>query len=52
MMTDGLCALIDSALDDGFEGVCATGDMKWELGADKNSELLLDYEAHIEIGKT
>src|ERR1700722_5664433 len=28
-MIDGLCAQIDGALKDGFEGLCATGDMKW-----------------------
>src|SRR5579864_6924548 len=47
-MIDGLCSLIDDSLHDGFEGLCATGDMKWELGPDKNFEVLLDYEALLE----
>jgi signal transduction histidine kinase len=47
-MIDGLHSLIDTALDDGFEGLCATGDMRWELGADKNFDLLLEYEARLE----
>src|SRR4029079_850694 len=28
-MVDGLCASIDDALHGGFEGLCATGDMRW-----------------------
>jgi signal transduction histidine kinase len=47
-MIDGLCAQIDGALKDGFEGLCATGDMKWELGPDKNFDVLLDYEARLD----
>lgn len=47
-LIDGLCSLIDGALADGFEGLCATGDMKWELGPDENFEALLDYEARLE----
>jgi signal transduction histidine kinase len=48
IMIDGLRSLIDGALNDGFEGLCATGDMKWELGPDENFEVLLDYEARLE----
>ncbi len=47
-MIDGLCASIDSALKDGFEGLCATGDMRWELGDDRNFDRLLEYEALLE----
>ncbi len=47
-LIDGLCALIDGAVRDGFEGLCATGDMKWELGDDANFERLLEYEARLE----
>lgn len=47
-MIDGLRALIDGALHDGFEGLCATGDMRWELGDDKNFDRLLEYEARLE----
>jgi len=34
-MIKGLCELIDAAVRDGFEGLCTTGDMRWELGADE-----------------
>lgn len=44
MLTD----LIDDALRDGFEGLFATGDMMWELGTEKNFDLLLEYEALLE----
>jgi signal transduction histidine kinase len=47
-MIDGLCAAIDGAVRDGFQGLCATGDMRWELGADSNFERLLEYEARLE----
>lgn len=48
MIIDMLCALVDSALHDGFNGLCATGDMKWELGKNKNFERLLEYEARLD----
>lgn len=44
MLTD----LTDDALRDGFQGLCATGDMMWELGSEKNFDLLLEYEALLE----
>lgn len=47
-MVDGLCASIDEAVRDGFGGLCATGDMRWELGADHNFDRLLEYEARLE----
>jgi len=47
-MVDGLCTSIDEAVRDGFEGLCATGDMRWELGADENFDRLLEYEARLE----
>lgn len=43
-----LCTLIDTAVQDGFKGLCATGDMRWELGTDANFDLLLEYEALLE----
>jgi signal transduction histidine kinase len=48
MIIDMLCALIDSAVQDGFNGLCATGDMKWELGKNKNFDRLLEYEARLD----
>jgi signal transduction histidine kinase len=47
-MVDGLCASIDDAVREGFEGLCATGDMRWELGDDGNFGRLLEYEARLE----
>lgn len=44
MLTD----FIDDAVRDGFQGLCATGDMMWELGTEKNFDLLLEYEALLE----
>lgn len=47
-MIDGLCEAVDQAVKDGFQGLCATGDMRWELGADENFGRLLEYEAELE----
>jgi signal transduction histidine kinase len=47
-MINGLCELIDGAVRDGFEGLCATGDMRWELGTDENFDRLIEYEALLE----
>jgi len=47
-MVDNLCASVDQAVKDGFQGLCATGDMRWELGADENFDRLLEYEAQLE----
>jgi signal transduction histidine kinase len=40
--------LIDQSVRDGFAGLCATGDMRWELGEDKSFERLQEYEALLE----
>jgi signal transduction histidine kinase len=47
-MIDGLTGAIDDAVRDGYGGLCATGDMRWELGADDNFDRLLEYEAQLE----
>src|SRR5262249_41001889 len=47
-MVDMLRKLIDDAVHDGFAGLCATGDMMWELGTEQNFERLLEYEALLE----
>jgi signal transduction histidine kinase len=47
-MVDGLKSSIDEAVRDGFKGLCATGDMRWELGDDANFDRLLEYEARLE----
>jgi signal transduction histidine kinase len=48
MMIGGLSTAIDGAVRDGFRGLCATGDMRWELGEDENFGHLLRYEALLE----
>ena len=48
IMIEGLSAMVDTAVRDGFEGLCATGDMLWELGTSKNFDRLLEYEARLE----
>src|SRR5262245_44646943 len=35
-MVTGLRKGIEDAVRDGYRGLCATGDMRWELGDDKN----------------
>jgi signal transduction histidine kinase len=47
-MIEQLCFLIDVAVADGYQGLCATGDMRWELGEDENFERLVEYEARLE----
>jgi signal transduction histidine kinase len=47
-MIDGLASSVDDAVAAGFRGLCATGDMRWELGADENFDRLLEYEALLE----
>jgi signal transduction histidine kinase len=47
-MIDSLVAMIDEAVRDGYQGLCATGDMMWELGTEKNFEYLTEYEALLE----
>jgi signal transduction histidine kinase len=47
-MVEHLGTLVDGAVHDGFQGLCATGDMRWEFGSDKNFGLLLEYEALLE----
>jgi signal transduction histidine kinase len=47
-MIDGLSRAIDESVEQGFEGLCATGDMRWELGDDSNFDRLLEYEARLE----
>jgi len=47
-MVEWLSQAIDEAVHAGFEGLCATGDMRWELGEDGNFDHLLEYEAILE----
>jgi hypothetical protein len=39
---------LDQALKDGYKGLWASGDMTWELGAEKNFEKIIEYEWKLE----
>jgi hypothetical protein len=47
-MIQALDESVQVALDDGFAGLFATGDMSWELGATHELAKLLDYEWKLE----
>jgi signal transduction histidine kinase len=47
-MVGMLVDMIDEAVEDGFAGLCATGDMRWELGRDENFDRVHEYEALLE----
>jgi two-component system, sensor histidine kinase PdtaS len=46
-MIELLHAAVKSALDDGFKGLCAAGDMSWILDGVPGSERLAEYEARL-----
>ncbi len=48
MMVEMLRGLVDAAVKDGYSGLWASGDMRWELGSDENFERLEEYEARLE----
>lgn len=48
LMIDKLEDALDRALDDGYKGLWATGDMSWEFGDKKNFGKLLEYEWKLE----
>jgi len=39
---------LDQALNDGFKGLWAAGDMTWEFGSEKNFAKLMEYEHRLE----
>lgn len=43
-----LVEMIDEAVRDGFAGLCATGDMRWEIGRDENFDRVHEYEAMLD----
>jgi len=47
-MVSLLNGAVSKALDDGYEGVWATGDMSWEFGPKKDFSKLLEYEWRLE----
>jgi hypothetical protein len=48
LMMQSLQDALKQALDDGFQGLWATGDMTWEFGPDKDFSKLLEYEWRLE----
>lgn len=47
-MVTGLKRLVDDAVRDGYSGLWATGDMRWETGEDADADRLREYEARLE----
>jgi hypothetical protein len=47
-MIDTLNNAIRRALDDGYAGLWASGDMGWEMGPDQDFSKLLEYESRLE----
>lgn len=47
-MIHTLEAAVDDALNDGFTGLFATGDMTWEFGPENDFAKLVDYEYDLE----
>jgi hypothetical protein len=47
-MMEGLKNALHLALEDGYEGLWASGDMTWEMGSDTDFSNLLDYEQQLE----
>lgn len=48
LMMQSLQDALKQALDDGFQGLWATGDMTWEFGPDRDFSKLLQYEWRLE----
>jgi hypothetical protein len=48
VMLRGLEDAVQQALKDGYQGLCATGDMTWEFGSRKEMAKLLEYEWKLE----
>lgn len=48
MMLRKLENYLDAAIQDGYKGLWASGDMTWEFGAIKNFSKLMEYECGLE----
>lgn len=48
LLVEKLSDMVDESIKDGFSGLTATGDMRYELGDDLNFDKLLHYEALLE----
>ena len=47
-MLSTLDEALDQALNDGYQGLWASGDMDWEFGPEKDFSQLLEYEWRLE----
>jgi hypothetical protein len=47
-MITSLEAAVEQAIDDGYRGLWATGDMSWEFGPQKDFSKLVEYERRLE----
>jgi hypothetical protein len=48
LMLEKLEGALDQALNDGYQGLFATGDMTWEFGSEKNFAKLMESEYRLE----
>lgn len=48
VMLEKLEDMLDRALNDGFKGLWASGDMTWEFGPEKDFSRLMEYELGLE----
>jgi hypothetical protein len=47
-MMETLAATLAQAIDDGYDGLWATGDMTWEFGPEQDFSKLVEYECRLE----
>ena len=47
-MMETLTGALNQAIEDGYEGLWATGDMTWEFGPEQDFSNLLEYECRLE----
>lgn len=47
-MMQTLADAFSQAMNDGYAGLWASGDMTWEIGGDKDFSRLLEYEWRLE----
>jgi hypothetical protein len=47
-MMETLAATLKQAIEDGYKGLWASGDMTWEFGPEKDFSKLMEYECRLE----